>query len=200
MSEFLLGEIPFKTVYLHGLVRNEKGEKLSKSLGDNVDPLSITDQYGTDALRMALIVGVGPGSDSKLGNDKLKAYKNFANKIWNISRFILSQENSGEPKKNLVEEFNTLAKDTTGDMENYRFYLAAEKIYAYIWHRLADEIIEESKGKSEYGATLYYILENSLKLLHPFMPFITEEIWSSFAKASDGQARLLMIETWPISI
>ncbi|MDO8569208.1 MAG: valine--tRNA ligase [bacterium] len=195
MSEFLLGEIPFKTVYLHGLVRNQKGEKLSKSLGDNVDPLSIADQYGTDALRMALIVGVGPGSDSKLGPDKLKAYKNFANKLWNIARFVLSQENppagGGELDKELVNEFNTLAKDITSDMENYRFYIAAEKIYAYLWHRFADEIIEKSKKHPEYNATLYYILENSLKLLHPFMPFITEEIWQELKKGN-----LLMVEPW----
>ena len=192
MSEFILGEIPFKTVYLHGLVRNEKGEKLSKSLGDNVDPVSIIDQYGADALRMALIVGVGPGSDSRLGQDKLKAYKNFANKVWNITRYVLSQENTGELKKELVEEFDNMAEDITSDMENYRFYLAAEKIYHYVWHRLADEIIEESKNKPEYGTTLYYLLENSLKLLHPFMPFITEEIWGELKKDN-----LLMIEPWP---
>jgi valyl-tRNA synthetase len=195
MSEFLLGEIPFKTVYLHGLVRNEKGEKLSKSLGDNVDPVSISDQFGTDALRMSLIVGVGPGSDSKLGNDKLKAYRNFANKVWNVSRYVLSQENTGELKKDLVSEFEALAKDITADMDEYRFHLAAEKIYHYIWHRLADEIIEESKNKPEYGATLYHLLENSLKLLHPFMPFITEEIWSELG----GKENLLMIEPWPIA-
>jgi len=193
MSEFLLGEIPFKTVYLHGLVRNAKGEKLSKSLGDNIDPISIADQYGTDALRMALIVGVGPGSDSKLGSDKLKAYKNFANKLWNITRFVLSKEKTGELDQTLVDEFNTLAKDITSDMGNYRFYIAAEKIYAYVWHRFADEIIEESKKDPLRGKTLYYILENSLKLLHPFMPFITEEIWSEL-----GKDNLLMIEPWPI--
>ena len=191
MSEFLLGQIPFKTVYLHGLVRNQKGEKLSKSLGDNIDPLSIIDQYGTDALRMALIVGVGPGSDSKLGNDKLKAYKNFANKVWNITRYVLTQERSGALDKKLIDEFNTLAVDITNDMENYRFYLAAEKIYSYLWHRFADEIIEESKKMSDRGETLYYILENSLKLLHPFMPFITEEIWGELKKEN-----LLMIEPW----
>ena len=193
MSEFLLGEIPFKTVYLHGLVRNAKGEKLSKSLGDNIDPISIADQYGTDALRMALIVGVGPGSDSKLGSDKLKAYKNFANKLWNITRFVLSKEKTGELDQTLVDEFNTLAKDITSDMGNYRFYIAAEKIYAYVWHRFADEIIEESKKDPLRGKTLYYILENSLKLLHPFMPFITEEIWSEL-----GKDNLLMIEPWPV--
>lgn len=195
MSEFLLGKIPFKTVYLHGLVRNQRGEKLSKSLGDNINPLSIIDQYGTDALRMALIVGVGPGSDSKLGPDKLRAYKNFANKLWNIARFVLSRDNTSSDKKNLdeelINEFDTLAKDITHDMENYRFYIAAEKIYTYIWHRFADEIIEKSKKHPEYDATLHYILENSLKLLHPFMPFITEKIWSEFKKPN-----LLMIEPW----
>ena len=192
MSEFLLGTIPFKTVYLHGLVRNEKGEKLSKSLGDNVDPLEIASRYGTDALRMALIVGVGPGSDSKLANDKLKAYKNFANKVWNIARYVLSQEREGKIDKELVDEFNVLAEDITEDMENYRLYLAAEKLYAYIWHRFADEIIEESKKQTGRGETLYYILEHSLKLLHPFMPFITEEIWSEL------KGSLLMIEPWPV--
>ncbi len=192
MSEFLLGTIPFKTVYLHGLVRNEKGEKLSKSLGDNVDPIEIASRYGTDALRMALIVGVGPGSDSKLANDKLKAYRNFANKIWNIARFVLSQERSGELDQELVGEFDALARDTTRDMEHYRLSSAAEKIYAYLWHRFADEIIEESKKQTGRGETLYYILEHSLKLLHPFMPFITEEIWS------ESKESLLMIEPWPV--
>ena len=194
MSQFLLGEIPFKTVYLHGLVRNDKGEKISKSLGGNVDPLEIAEKYGTDALRMALIVGVGPGSDSKLSNDKLKAYRNFANKVWNIARFVLSEENTGEVKKEFEEEFLALAKDVSDDMENYRLHLASEKIYHYIWHRFADEIIEESKGKqAEYSATLYYILENSLKLLHPFMPFVTEEIWQEL----EGGESLLMVEPWP---
>ena len=195
MSEFLLGKIPFRTVYLHGLVRNERGKKLSKSLGDNVDPLFIASQYGTDALRMALIVGVGPGSDSRLSSDKLKAYKNFANKIWNITRFVLSRENppaGGDAlDRKLTNEFDELAKDVTDDMENFRFYLAAEKIYAYIWHRFADEIIEESKSLPLSGGTLYYILENSLKLLHPFMPFLTEEIWQELNKKN-----LLMIEPW----
>ncbi len=192
MSEFLLGEIPFKTVYLHGLVRNERGEKLSKSLGDNVDPLAIASQYGTDALRMALVVGVGPGSDSKLSNAKLRAYKNFANKVWNIARFVLSQERGGELDRKLVDEFDALAREVTDDMNNYRFYLAAEKIYSYVWHRFADEIIEESKKLPLRGETLYYILENALKLLHPFMPFITEEIWQE-----SGKNNLLMIEPWP---
>lgn len=205
MSEFLLGEIPFKTIYLHGLVRNSKGEKLSKSLGDNVDPLSIIDQYGTDALRMALIVGVGPGSDSKLGNDKLKAYKNFANKLWNVARFVLSQDRKGVIDQALQDEFEMFAKEITDDMENYRFYLAAEKLYHYVWHRLADQIIEESKKKPSLLPTTYYLLQNCLKLLHPFMPFITEEIWSELKKPDrttvrSGGGNLLMIEPWPDNV
>lgn len=197
---YLSGKAPFDTVYLNGMVNDAQGRKMSKSKGNVINPMTLTDKYGTDALRMALIVGNTPATDLALREDKVKGYKNFANKIWNISRYILSQENSGEFKKDLVGEFDALAKDITSDMENYRFYLAAEKIYAYLWHRLADEIIEESKkNPKEYLSTLYYLLENCLKLLHPFMPFITEEIWSSFAKASDGQAGLLMIEEWPVS-
>ncbi|MEK7120872.1 MAG: valine--tRNA ligase, partial [Patescibacteria group bacterium] len=150
MSEFLLGEVPFKTVYLHGLVRNEKGEKISKSLGGNVDPLEIIEKYGADALRMALIVGVGAGADSKLGNDKLKAYKNFANKIWNASRYVL--ENTADFDKKEVEltkedeeylkNFKEIMKDVTSDMDEYRFHLAGEKLYHYFWHTFADIIIE----------------------------------------------------------
>ncbi len=193
---YLSKKVPFRTVYLHGLVNDAQGKKMSKSKGNVVDPLVLTRKYGTDALRMTLVVGNTPGTDLALREDKIKGYKNFANKIWNIARFVLSQDKSGGLNKELTNEFNALAKDMTEDMENYRFYLAAEKIYAYVWHRFADEIIEEAKKQPGRGETLYYILENSLKLLHPFMPFITEEIWSSFAKATDGQASLLMIEPW----
>ncbi len=198
MSQYLIGEIPFKTVYLHGMLRDQKGQKFSKSLDNGVDPLEIINEYGADALRMSMIVGIGPGADSKFDIQKVRAYGKFSNKIWNIARFVFSQENRGDLNKALVDEFKTLAKDITLDMENYRFYLAAEKIYAYIWHRFADEIIEESKGKPEYGATLYFILENSLKLLHPFMPFVTEEIWQS--RPNNNTKTFLMVETWPEKI
>jgi len=195
---YLSGKSPFHTVYLHGLVNDAQGKKMSKSKGNVVDPMTLTSKYGTDALRMTLVVGNTPGTDLSLREDKIKGYKNFANKLWNIARFVLSQENTGEPDKELTHEFEALAKDITLDMENYRFHIAAEKIYAYVWHRFADEIIEESKparagGKMpERAGTLYYLLENSLKLLHPFMPFITEEIWGELSKEN-----LLMIETWP---
>ena len=189
---YLSGKSPFHTVYLHGLVNDAEGKKMSKSKGNVVSPLLLTDKYGTDALRMALVVGNTPGTDLAFQEEKVKGYKNFANKLWNIARFVLSKEKVGELDKTLVEKFDTMAKDVTRDMEDYRFYIAAEKIYAYIWHRFADEIIEESKKDPERGKTLYYILENSLKLLHPFMPFITEEIWSELDKDN-----LLMIEPWP---
>jgi valyl-tRNA synthetase len=196
MSKFLMGEIPFKTVYMHGLVRNEKGEKISKSLGGNVDPLEITTKWGTDATRMALIVGVGPGADSKLSDEKLVANKKFANKLWNITRYVMSQEGLGEIKPDLKKEFDDLVAEVTTEMDEYKFYIVAEKIYHYVWHRFADEIIEESKTKPEYAPTLRYILENSLKLLHPFMPFITEEIWQTINK--DAGKSMLMIEEWPV--
>ena len=189
---YLSGKSPFQTVYLHGLVNDEKGKKMSKSKGNVVSPLLLTKKYGTDALRMALIVGNTPGTDLALSENKIKGYKNFANKLWNITRFVLSQERSGELDKELMNEFDKLTKDITDDMENYRFYIAAEKIYHYIWHRFADEIIEESKKNHSILPTTYYLLQNSLKLLHPFMPFITEEIWSEFKNKN-----LLMIEPWP---
>jgi valyl-tRNA synthetase len=195
MSEYHLGEIPFKTVYLHGLVRDKDGRKISKSLGNNIDPLDMSAKYGMDAVRMSLVIGQAPGTDSKIAEDKIKGYKNFANKVWNISRFVLSQERIGELKQDLVDEFNAVAQEITGDLDNYRVHLAAEKIYHYVWHRFADEILEESKSKKGYGMTLYYILENSLKLLHPFMPFVTEEIWQLMPH--ENARPLLMVEKWP---
>jgi valyl-tRNA synthetase len=192
---YLSHKAPFHTVYLHGLVNDANGKKMSKSKGNVINPLTLTEKYGTDALRMTLIVGNTPGTDLSLQEEKVKGYKNFANKLWNISRFVLSQDNRGELKQDLVDEFKKLLEDITGDMESYRFYMAAEKIYHYVWHRFADEILEESKNKDDYAATLYYILENSLKLLHPFMPFVTEEIWQSMPSKKEGVP--LMIETWP---
>ncbi|MBX4200469.1 valine--tRNA ligase [Candidatus Parcubacteria bacterium] len=188
------GKLPFNTVYLHGLVLDAKGAKMSKSKGNVINPLDYTKEFGTDALRIGLVVGNTPGTSLALSPDKIRGYKNFANKLWNISRFVFTQENKGELKEDLVQEFNALVKDVGSDMDNFRFYIGAEKIYAYVWHTFADKIIEESKGKPELGATLYYILLNSLKLLHPFMPFITEEIWQS---QPDKPESLLMVTSWP---
>ncbi len=203
MSQYLVGEIPFKTVYLHGMLRDAKGQKFSKSLDNGVNPIEIIDSYGADALRMAMIVGIGPGADAKFDIQKVKAYSKFSNKIWNITRYVLGMEKTGELKKELVEEWDTLANDIKSDMDNFRFYLGAEKLYAYIWHRFADEIIEESKNKNEYGATLHFLLESFIKLLHPFMPFITEEIWSMLparnaahnaAGGPEKNGKMLMVE------
>ena len=210
MSQFLLEDIPFKTIYLHGLVRNEKGQKISKSLGGNVDPLEIISTYGTDALRMALIVGVGPGSDSKLGNDKLKAYKNFSNKIWNATRFVLENtkdfivpENPtyDEEDKKSDEELMVLLREITKEMDEYKFYIVAEKLYHYFWHTFADVIIERSKKKilenknaNSAKALLFSQLTTLLKALHPFIPFVTEEIWSMMPVANK---KLLIVEKWP---
>ncbi len=193
MSTFHLGQVPFKKVLIHGLVRAKDGQKFSKSLNNGIDPLDLIEKYGADALRMGLLVGTAIGSDVKFDESKVKGYKNFANKLWNIARFVHTQEKTGGLKVELIEELNALIKDLTLDMEEYRLYLAAEKVYHYIWHRFADEIIEESKGKPEYGETLHHILENCLKLLHPFMPFITEEIWQSLY----NDKGILMVEKWP---
>jgi valyl-tRNA synthetase len=212
MTTYAVGQIPFETVYLHGIVRDGQGRKFSKSLDNGVDPLDIINQYGTDALRMALTVGIGPGNDSKFDTAKVKAYKNFANKIWNITRFVLSNtDNTLNEKPDFISEkdleslteLNGIIKDVTADMEAYRFYLAAEKLYHYVWHTFADKIIEESKislqnpdTKISTSAkyTLRHILETSLKLLHPFMPFITEEIWSYIPQADK---QLLLVTKWP---
>jgi valyl-tRNA synthetase len=194
MTKYALNTVPFKTVYFHGLVRDQKGQKMSKSLGNAMDPLDIAAKYGADAGRMALIFGTAPGTDSKISEDKIKGQKHFANKIWNITRFVLTQENSGVIKADLKEEFDALATTITRDLDAFRLHTAAETLYNYIWTRFADEILEASKKESDYGATLHYILEGSLKLLHPFMPFVTETIWELLPIENK---KLLMVTTWP---
>ena len=153
---YVTGEVPFKTVYLHGLVRDVNRQKMSKSKGNVISPIEMSEKYGTDALRMALVVGNTPGSDMALSEDKIKGYKHFANKIWNASRFVLENttdfdfdkkpEITDEDKK-LLEELSVEVKAVTDDIENYRFYLAAEKLYHYFWHNFADVIIEKSKTR-----------------------------------------------------
>jgi len=207
MSTYCLGEIPFKTVYLHGLVRDEKGRKVSKSLGNFVDPVEIINESGADALRMALIVTNPPGSDTNMSDDKLKAQKHFANKIWNASRFVLMNLKDFDPsassEKTPSGELRRLVEEITDHIENYRFHLASEQLYHYFWHTFADKIIEEQKDrlrgnnekeKSDAQQVLYAELSTLLKLLHPFMPFITEVIWSHLPhKDSD----LIIVSKWP---
>lgn len=211
MSGYALGQIPFRTVYLHGTVRDGQGRKMSKSLGNGIDPIDVAKKFGIDAGRMALIIGNTPGTDTKISEDKIRGYKNFANKIWNIARFIsentdgISYDENFEkytPKDSaLRKERHELIIDITKDMEEYRFYMSAEKIYHYIWHTFADKILEESKLILKNGTPeeklsrqqfLLHTLKKVLIIAHPFMPFVTEEIWQT-----SGNKTLLMIEPWP---
>ena len=216
MAGFHLGQVPFRRVMIHGLVRDKQGRKFSKSLGNGIDPLEVIEKYGADALRMGLLVGTALGNDVKFDESKIKGYKHFANKIWNMTRFILDNTDSAtksevarltEDDEVIHTQLADLVTTVTDDFENYRLYLAAEKIYHYLWHEVADKIIEESKpilqgadaaAKLSRQATLLTVLATSLKLLHPFMPFVTEEIWQSLPKKEKG-VELLMIAEWPVS-
>lgn len=200
-------KIPFHTVYLHGMIRAGDKQKMSKSKGNVISPVDIGEKYGTDALRMALVVGNTPGVDMALSEDKIKGYKLFANKLWNITRFVLSNT-SDDSSAELVEkdlalekDINHLLKDITEDLDNYRFHLSAEKLYHYVWDEFASQILEESKGilagddikaKSSRQKFLQESLEKILIALHPFMPFITEEIWQELNKNNP-----LIVEKWP---
>ncbi len=216
MSGYALGEVPFDTVYFHGTVRDGQGRKMSKSLGNGIDPLEVAEKFGADAGRMALIIGTAPGTDSKIDENKIKGYKNFANKIWNITRFTLSSIPDDFDTKNpathitsevdevYIQELNTLIQEITKEMNDYKFHIVSEKIYNYIWHTFADKIVEDVKtrlqGTDEKDIlsaqyTTYYILENCLKLLHPFMPFVTEEIWGLLPNTESKN--LLMVTEWP---
>ena len=196
---YMTGKAPFRAVYLHGMVLDAKAQKMSKSKGNVIDPMLLTDKYGTDAFRIALSVGNTPGTSLALSEDKIRGYKNFANKIWNITRFVLHNYTDGEsdPKKELLKEFQETKKDITEDMENYRFYMASEKIYHYIWHRFADQIVEESKKNDEVKKALLPIWEDCLRMLHPFTPFVTEEIWGMMPRKDAQQKDFLMVEKWP---
>lgn len=213
MSQYLIGEIPFETVYLHGLVRDAKGRKMSKSLGNIIDPLDMITKYGADAVRMSLVIGTGPGNDSKMSEDKIKAYKHFANKLWNITRFIQTYTqgivyqkdftNFTEADNQLIIERDELVQTITKEVEEFKFYLAADKIYQYAWARLADVILEESRpifqnGTPDEQASRAHFLNNTLTILirslHPFMPFVTEELWSIIPRENNN---LLMVEKWP---
>lgn len=203
---YLKGEVPFKDIYLHGMVLDAKSKKMSKSKGNVLSPVDLAEEFGTDATRMSFVVANPPGAEMPLSKDKIRAYKKFANKVWNIARFVLSNTEEvllGERpelsiwSKEKLNNFERISKEITDEIEKYNLYLAAEKIYHFIWHDFADITLEESKelfGKDNSSAwTIRYIFENSIKLLHPFMPFITEEIWQNIYK---GQ-KVLMIEEWP---
>ncbi len=215
MSCFHLNQVPFKTVMLHGIVRDSKGRKFSKSLGNGIDPIDIIAKYGADALRMGLLVGTVTGNDIKFDEQKIKGYKNFANKLWNIIRFILTTIEDVEYKKDfndfssedkkLMKIQKDLIIEITKEMEEYKLYLVGEKLYHYVWHSFADIIIEDSKkifaGTDDKNILsrkqfLLYSLDFILTTLHPFIPFITEEIWGLLPQNKNKD--LLMIQKWPI--
>ena len=208
-----MGKAPFDTILIHGLVRDSKGRKMSKSLGNGIDPLEVIEKYGADALRLTLVTGNAPGNDMRFYWERVEASRNFANKVWNASRFIMMNLDKAEVKnvdmssltdadKWIISKVNTLAKDVTDNMEKYDLGVAVQKIYDFIWEEFCDWYIEmvkprlwndEDTTKAAALWTLKTVLINSLKLLHPYMPFITEEI---FCNLSDEES--IMISEWPV--
>ena len=211
LSLYKTEKVPFKTVYLHGLVRDENRDKMSKSKGNVINPMKITEEYGTDALRMSLIVGNMPGKDLAISENEIKGYRNYINKIWNMFRFLMFRCEDYDPEKEykmskkdlkLVKEFEKKAKEITDHIDSFEFSHAAEKLYHYSWHRFADEIIEESKDvlddeKTKGGRqkALITIFSGILKLAHPFIPFVTEEIYQKMPIKDKKET--IMIEEWP---
>ena len=207
-----MGKAPFNTVLIHGLVRDAQGRKMSKSLGNGIDPLEIIDKYGADALRFTLATGNSPGNDMRFSDEKVEASRNFANKLWNAARFVLMNLDENEPAPHIPEnlaledkwilsKFNTLVKDVTDNLDKFELGLAVQKLYDFIWDILCDWYIElckirlnsdDEEAKSTAKAVLVYVMSNTLKLLHPFMPFITEEIWQTLPHDGDT----IMLSPW----
>ncbi len=209
MSGALLGQIPFPVVYLHGIVRDPERQKMSKSKGNVIDPLDIVKKYGTDALRFALVYGTAAGTDMAFDEARVRGMKNFANKIWNIARFVLTNTPTDSQDKNIAPQteadgailssLKSAVQETTKNLEEFRFNEAAQTIYDFIWHELADKYLEASKsqlkdsGQSENTKLiLHHCLLDSLRLLHPFMPFISERLWHLL-----GRKTLLTESGWP---
>ena len=205
---------PFKTVFIHGLVRDDKGRKMSKSLGNGIDPLEMAEKYGADALRFNLITGNSPGNDMRFYVEKCEAMRNFANKIWNASRYVLMNLTIDEPGLPAIEDLeqedkwvlsklNTLIREVTANLDAYEIGVASSKVYDFIWDTYCDWYIELTKTrlyseneKSKLAAqkVLVYVLDQTLRLLHPFMPFITEEIWQAIPHAG----KFLISAEWPV--
>ncbi len=206
------GQVPFDTVLIHGLVRDEQGRKMSKSLGNGIDPLEVIDKYGADALRFMLANGNSPGNDMRYIDEKVKSARNFANKLWNASRFIMMNlpdgfKNEGLPEnlnledKWVISKFNTLAKEVNENLDKFELGVAVSKLYDFIWDVYCDWYIELTKPRIQEGgetkntaqAVLVWVMEGMLKLLHPFMPYITEEIWQVLTNESGP----IMISQFP---
>lgn len=209
MSSFHLGQVPFKKVLIHGLVRAKDGRKFSKSLNNGVDPLEMIEKYGADALRMGLIVGSAIGSDVKFDESRIKGYKLFANKLWNIARFVLTnyadeaaQASYTAEDEAVLAQWKTALASITDDLKNYRLHTATESIYHFIWDDFANTILEASKPllasedtaiKQSRQKLLMTILSETITALHPFMPFVTEAIWDVLPE----HKQLLMVQSWP---
>ena len=205
------GKPPFHTVFIHGLVRDDKGRKMSKSLGNGIDPLEMADQYGADALRFNLITGNSPGNDMRFYTERCEAMRNFANKIWNASRFLMMNltidrcelpDRLELEDKWILSRLNSVIPEVTENMERYELGVAAQKVYDFIWDSYCDWYIELTKtrlqgededSKLRAQQVLCYVLTETLKLLHPFMPFITEEIWQALPHSGD----YLILQQWP---
>lgn len=207
-----MGEVPFDTVFIHGIVRDELGRKMSKSLGNGIDPLVVIEQYGADALRLTLATGNSPGNDMRYSEKKVEASRNFCNKIWNAARFILMNlpedeaaphvpENLALEDKWILSQYNRLTKEVTDNLDKFELGVAVQKLYDFIWDVFCDWYIELAKIRLQKGgdeaatarAVLVYVMSEILKLLHPFMPFITEEIWLTLPH--DGET--IMKAQWP---
>jgi valyl-tRNA synthetase len=214
-GKYLTGEAPFKTVYFHGMVLDKHGKKMSKSKGNVLSPIDLGESYGMDATRMAFVVANPPGADMPLSEDKVRAYKKFANKVWNITRFTLTSVSDYDPNSSptlgevdaaILTRLQAIAVEITDDIESFRLHLATEKIYHYIWHELADEVLEQSKDIIASGGNakiarqqvLAECLTTALTLLHPFMPFVTEAIWQALPTHMK-EREMLMVTKWPIS-
>ncbi|MBU4375023.1 valine--tRNA ligase [Patescibacteria group bacterium] len=218
MSLFALREIPFENVYLHGMVLDEHGKKMSKSKGNGIDPVDMIDKFGADAARLSLLIGNTPGNDLRLSEEKIAGFRNLVNKIWNVSRYVISdfrfqtppssadrgwvsdfrfnQKNLTVSDKWILGKMENLIKETGDDLDNYRFSQAGERLREFTWNDFADWYLEVSKFEKnkEKGKILSVILNDLLKLWHPFIPFVTEKIWEEM-----GNDKFLMIEKWPVT-
>ena len=188
---------------IHGLVRDKEGHKISKSKGNVIDPIDMTKKYGADALRMAVVWGALIENDISLSEDNVRGQRNFANKIWNIARFVLSNPSGKRAKRNeddneIIKDLRKTSKAVTRLMDKYRLSEAAEEIYDFVWKRFANDYLEKTKNRREEAQkTLELLLQESLKLLHPFMPFVTEAIWQTGKDRFDSP--ILITASWPKS-
>ena len=225
---YVTNEVPFKNIYLHGLVRDKDRQKMSKSKGNVINPLGVADEYGADALRMALVFGTSAGNDAVISEEKIRGMRNFSNKIWNASRFVILRVTDGDLKtgqtgsvkidnlkiddskltpadKKIIKNHTEIIKSATAKLDKFQFSQAGEELYEYFWHNVCDVYIEVSKTQLDDDKTktntkkvLIKVLSESLILLHPFMPFVTEAVWSELRAVCPELAESIMIAKWPL--